>query len=40
MLKLSLQIEGYLVAEDPMVEEGLVEEDLMCSLVNALLVTK
>ena len=31
MLKVNLQIEGHLGAEDPMLEEGLVEEGLVCS---------
>ena len=40
MMKVNLQIEGNLWVEDPMVEKGLVEEGLVCSLVSALLVTK
>ena len=40
MLRVSLLIEGHLGAKDPIVEEGLVEEGLVCSLVSSLLVTK
>ena len=40
MLKVSLLIEGHLEVKDLMVEEGLVEGGLLCSLVSVLLVTK
>ena len=40
ILKMSLVIEGHLEARNLMVEEGLVEEDLVCLLVNVSLVTK
>ena len=37
MLRVSFLIEGNLGVEDPVAEEGLVEEGLVCSLVSALL---
>ena len=40
MLKMSLLIEGHLEARDLMVDQGLVEEGLVCLLVSVSLVTK
>ena len=40
ILKMSLLIGGHLEVGDLMVEEGLVEKVVVCSLVSVLIVTK